>query len=124
MTPVGQSVAQKIQAPSLIGSRCRRQDYSLKAHPLLGFLVPQRQAFQTVEPVNPLAVDLPTFAAQQYRDALVAIAHAGSGNIFDAHSQGGLILGLALVIVGRSVQADQATGMAGIELIADLEKLD
>jgi hypothetical protein len=50
-------------------------------------LGPQLQALQAIEPMDPLAIDLPALTPQQHVNASVAVPNTGGGNLPDPPSQ-------------------------------------
>ena len=56
--------------------------------------------------------------------APVAVAHARGRQVPQPDAQGGLVLGLAAVVVGRPVLPHEVAGMAGGDLEADSQERD
>lgn len=77
----------EVHGPGFVGPDRRTAVIpELRLHPPLRHLVPQLKAQLLVKLVDPLGVDLPALASQQYMDTAVAVAHARHGNLLDALS--------------------------------------
>jgi hypothetical protein len=67
---------------------------------LFGSLPAQIQTFFfTVNTVDPLMVNFPTFSQEKYMDSLVAISHPKCGNLPDSHLQLGLTICATMISV-------------------------
>ncbi len=77
-----QLVAHEVHAPDLVATdRLRLGDTGYGAPAAFGLLGTQRQALLIIEPVDPLRVDVPSFAAQEHMQPPVAVLHPCLGEI-------------------------------------------
>ncbi len=70
----------------------------------------QLEPFETIPAPEPFPVDRPPFPPQEDPDSQIAESGAGMGQIMNAQSQRGLILGLTLPIPGCAPELGEPTG--------------
>ena len=102
-------ISHKIPTPSLIHlARARGHDPQM-TRPLSTAREPYGQPFFPVDPVHPLPIHHPAFAAKHDVQAEIAKARAGLGQLPQPHTNRGIVPPMVSVIPRRPIQPQQPT---------------
>src|SRR5262249_37106983 len=114
---VGETIAHKIHAPTLIHAGCARQRNARLRRSFGSFHGSNLERFLAVKPVHSLGVYLPAFPSQHHRQPTISVACPCPGQFPQSHAQLSLLIAAAFVSVRPTSDSDQPAGALFTELM-------